>query len=177
MSETLPLDRTQPLPRPRNRLIGRQAEIATARGLLLDEAVPLLTLIGPGGIGKTRLALAIAEEVAESFTDGVAFVDLAPIDDPALLPGAMARAVGATVDSAGDPEDHLTAVLRPRQVLLVLDDCEHLIEPIASWTGKLLAACPALQVLATSRAASPSHRAGTAGAAAADYRWTAGLVR
>ncbi|HEU5433146.1 MAG TPA: hypothetical protein VFU81_15875 [Thermomicrobiales bacterium] len=78
MADAAALTPPEPLPTPRTRLIGREAEIATGRALLLDEAVPLLTLTGPGGVGKTRLALAIAQAVASSFADGVVWVDLAP---------------------------------------------------------------------------------------------------
>jgi non-specific serine/threonine protein kinase len=133
-------------------LIGRQHEIATARDLLLKEAVPLLTLTGPGGIGKTRLALAVADDVAASFADGMAFADLASLTDPDLVTSAIASAVDLTLEAGAEPEAQLLAGLRPRQVLLLLDNCEHLLDSIANLTGRLLATCPALQVLATSRA-------------------------
>ncbi len=140
------------LPVPRTRLIGRESERMTARDLLLDEAGPLLTLTGPGGSGKTRLALAIANDVADGFADGVIWVDLAPLADPSLVPATVAQALGI-VPVAGLPiEEQLIRELRPRQALLLLDNCEHLIEAVSDLAADLLPACPAVQVLATSRA-------------------------
>lgn len=143
------------LPIPRSRLVGRATERSVARAFLLDEAVPLLTLTGPGGVGKTRLALAIAGDVAAHFADWVVWVDLAPLADPALVPAAVAAALGLRSASDTPIGDVLIHALRPRQTLLLLDNCEHLLAATADLVSSLLARCPALQVLATSRA--PLH--------------------
>ena len=155
MSAVLAALPAQTYPHPRTRLIGREVEIAAGRARLLDDAVPLLTLTGPGGSGKTRLALALATEVEPHFADGAAWVDLAPLADPALLPATVARALGVTPIPGLPLAEEIVRQLRPRQTLLLLDNCEHLLPAVAALVSSLLAACPALQVLATSRA--PLH--------------------
>lgn len=140
------------LPAPRTRLIGREAEIAAACAFLLDAAVPLLTLTGPGGVGKTHLALVIAQEVLDAFADGAVWVDLAPLSDFNAVLTAAAMAVGSARRDGGQLLDDLSTTLQSRQCLLLLDNCEHVLAETAAIARTLLNRCPALQVLATSRA-------------------------
>jgi predicted ATPase/DNA-binding CsgD family transcriptional regulator len=130
--------------------VGREAAVAElARRLAAPTR--LLTLTGAGGVGKTRLALRVAEGVAESFRDGVWVVELAPVHDPALVPHEVAAVLGVDerVDQPIGPA--LIESLRERRLLLVLDNAEHLVAACAELAYALLRACPGLQILATSR--------------------------
>ena len=131
-------------------LIGRQQEVAAVRRLLGDPETRLVTLTGPGGTGKTRLAIAAANEVSDQFQDGVWFVDLAPITDPSLVASTVADALGIRERRPEEVTDALREHLRARQALLVLDNFEQVLEA-APLVVTLLTACQGLSVLATSR--------------------------
>jgi predicted ATPase/DNA-binding CsgD family transcriptional regulator len=132
-------------------LIGRQSELAALEPMLLRADVPLLTLTGTGGIGKTRLALRLAAQVADDFADGVFLVALAPLRDPGLVVTAIGRVLGVAEGVRESALERLQDHLRAKQLLLVLDNFEHLL-PAAPAVAELLSACPSLKVLATSRA-------------------------
>jgi predicted ATPase/class 3 adenylate cyclase len=139
------------LPTARVPIIGRDKEVALARDLLLRDDVGLVTLTGPGGAGKTRLGLQIATSLLDQFEDGVFLVLLAPIGDPSLVPATIARALGLR-ETTDRPLMHLlTDHLRGRQLLLLLDNFEQIL-PAALVVADLLAACPRLKILVTSRA-------------------------
>lgn len=140
------------LPAPLSALIGREGEIATLTGALEQPDHRLLTLVGPGGVGKTRLALAVAAAVEHRYDDGVVLVALAAIQDPELVPSAIAHALGVRERSDQSLQETLIAAMRPRHLLLILDNLEHVLEA-TPLIPHLLASCPRLTVLATSRAA------------------------
>ena len=142
----LPFDN---LPLEPSSFVGREREIAEVEGLLSDRR--LLTLRGPGGAGKTRLALAIAQEMVEEFESGVWWVELAPLSDPELVVRATAAALGVREAPDRSPTEALVEHLKGRRALLILDNCEHLVEACADLADTLLRTCPELKILATSR--------------------------
>jgi non-specific serine/threonine protein kinase len=141
------------LPVATSSFIGREEEVAAVTDVVRSSR--LITLAGIGGVGKTRLALQVAAGLTEVYPDGVFLVDLAPLADPELVAAQVARAIGMAETRAGrDPEtlvDALCDHLRERSMLLVLDNCEHLVDVAARICDELLVRCPAVAVLATSR--------------------------
>jgi non-specific serine/threonine protein kinase len=139
------------LPAPRTSFVGREREIEEIEREL--ETTRLLTLTGAGGCGKTRLALQAARDLVGSYTDGVWFVELAPLSEEELVAKAVARALDVPERPGGVLIDALADALRDREMLLLMDNCEHLVEAAARLVDLLLEACPRLRVLATSREA------------------------
>jgi predicted ATPase/DNA-binding CsgD family transcriptional regulator len=142
--------RSSPLLSPFTSLLGREREVAAACTLLGRPEVRLLTLTGTGGVGKTRLALAIVSELQGSFTGGVCFVSLAPIADAALVLPTIVQALDLQGGSKRPPLEQLQAALREEHLLLVLDNFEQVVAAAPSLAG-LLASCPRLTLLVTSR--------------------------
>jgi non-specific serine/threonine protein kinase len=138
------------LPAPLSTLVGREREVAAVGALLRDPAVRLVTLTGPGGVGKTRLALQVAAELGSEFADGVAFVELVSVRDPELVASTIAQAIGLR---RADDQPILTTLkqfLRARELLLLLDNFEQVVEAAPQLT-ELLQRCPHLKALVTSR--------------------------
>ncbi len=138
------------LPVPPNPLIGREHAVRELTALLCREDVRLVTLTGPGGVGKTRVALAVADAITGAFPDGVIFIPLAAIVDPLLVSPTIAATLGIRAGADETDLQALQVALRDRELLLVLDNCEQVLGA-APAVADLLAACPGLTVLATSR--------------------------
>jgi len=146
-----PEDTPHYLPHELSTFVGREREIAELERLVGQTR--LLTLTGPGGAGKTRLALAVAQDIVEEFRDGAWWVEFAPLSDPDLVPQAVAQALGVREAPGLSPAVALVEHLKARETLLILDNCEHLVDASASLVGALLRSCPGLRLLATSREA------------------------
>jgi len=144
-------ERRVKLPAQTTRFIGREEELNEIARLLGQPETRLLTLFGAGGMGKTRLGIEAARAQADSFADGVCFVDLAPLSDPEEVPRAMAEALQFTFGGQGTPREQILAYLRKKELLLVLDNFEHLVAG-APFLSEILANCPGVKLLPTSRA-------------------------
>ena len=143
------MQRQSGLPAEVSSLVGRGPEIAAVRERL--RAGRVVTLTGPGGCGKTRLALRAAALAEAGFGDGARLVELAPLTDPALVPASVAQALGVSERDAPTPAAGLVRELAGRELLVVLDNCEHVLEAAAGLVATLLAQCPRVRFLATSR--------------------------
>lgn len=137
------------VPLPLTSFVGRDAEVADVAARLGDAR--LVTLTGVGGAGKSRLAVEVARARDAAFPDGVAIVELAPLGDPALVPATVAAAVGARERPQQPLPDAIAAHVGASAMLLVIDNCEHVVAAVAGLAGHLLARCPRLRVLCTSR--------------------------
>ena len=152
MSSSSPTAADRFLPAPLTAFVGRERELAGLRALLARRDVRLLTVTGPGGVGKTRLAIEVAREIADGFAAGARFVPLAPLGSPDLVLPTIARTLGIGESHHGGLLRDLTEQLASTELLLVLDNVEHLLAAGPD-LALLLAACPALTLLVTSRAA------------------------
>lgn len=131
--------------------VGRRHELAEIRHLLAGYR--LLTLLGVGGVGKTRLAIRAGRDMLRAFRNGVHLVDLSGLADPSLLAETIASSLGLRDDSTEPPVERLVDLLSDAQMLIILDNCEHLLDDSAVIVDTLLAACADLRILVTSRSA------------------------
>jgi predicted ATPase len=135
------------LPAQLTTFIGRGEEIAEIKRALASHR--LVTLTGPGGIGKTRLSVQVAAQLLETFPDGVWFIELAPLSDPDLIPQTIHSTLGLVEQPGRNIQQILIDYLRQKKTLLILDNCEHLVEACAQLTHTLLGHSPSLKILAS----------------------------
>jgi predicted ATPase len=139
------------LPIARNAFIGREQDVAAVKVLLTDHG--LVTLVGSGGVGKTRLAVQVGAELVDRNPDGVWFVDLAPIADPELVASVIAQTLGMSQQEGRRVDESIPPWLKRKQLLLIFDNCEHVVETVAPIAAAILRAAPGVRIIATSRQA------------------------
>src|SRR5438067_8819695 len=139
------------LPPRRMRLIGREQDVQPVRQALLEAEGRLVTLTGAGGCGKTRLALEVAASLVDAFWDGIWLIEFASLADPSLVPQTVGTVVGVREQLGRSMPATIVGRLRQRQTLLVMDNCEHLLEACALLANTVLDSCPRVRILATSR--------------------------
>ena len=132
-------------------LIGREEQLARIHDYLLQAEIRLVTLVGPPGVGKTRLSIEAARQCLSDFADGAFFVGLAPLNDPNLIASTVRQALGYVETQHPSPEQQLIQSIGKKQLLIVLDNCEHLVKDAAKFASGLLSACSNLKIIATSR--------------------------
>ena len=137
------------LPLPLTSLVGRGRELSEVTALVATHR--LVTLVGAGGVGKTRLAIEVAARAADEFPDGTDLVDLSGVNDPHRVPAVAATALGIEERAGSDLVERVASALRPQRRLLVIDNCEHVAHASASFVLRILSACPDVKMLATSR--------------------------